>query len=144
MIKPKGRLYARRDIFSKKKRSQIMSAVKSKNTKLEKTVISALKKEGLKFKTYYVGVIGKPDIAIPSIKKAVFIDSDFWHGWHYAKWAHKLTSNFWTTKIESNRKRDIKVNRVLRKNGWKVLRVWEHQIKKDPGTVILKLFKFLK
>lgn len=121
-----------------------MSAVRSKDTKLEKLVISGLKAEGLNFKTYYTGVIGKPDIVIPNRKKAVFIDSDFWHGWQYPRWSHKLTSDFWINKIGNNRKRDQKVNRILRKSGWVIMRVWEHQLKNDYEEVMRKLLKFLK
>jgi len=133
-----------RDIFSKRKRSEIMSAVKSKNTLLEKRVFSLLRKSGLKFKIHYGKVIGNPDIATPSIKRAVFIDSDFWHGWRYPKWRHKLNRDFWVNKIEANRKRDRKVNRALRRVGWKVLRVWEHDLEKDFAGTVRKIEKYLK
>jgi len=133
-----------KDIFSKKKRSNIMSAIKSKNTVLEKTIFSFLLKRGLKFETHYVKIIGKPDIAIPSKKKVVFIDSNFWHGWQYPRWKHRLTSDFWTNKIEVNRKRDKKVNRVLKRQRWKVLRIWEHNLNKDALRTISKIEKFLK
>jgi len=131
------------DIFSKKKRSQIMAAVKGKNTLLEKRVFSFLKRRRMKFKTHYLDVIGKPDIVIPDKKKAIFIDSDFWHGWQYPKWRHKLTSDFWVEKIDVNRKRDIKVNRSLRMKGWKILRIWEHQIEKDFDGSMKNIIRFL-
>ena len=132
-----------RDIFSREKRSQIMAAVKGRDTLLEKRVFSFLKRKKIRFKTHYLGVIGKPDIVVPDKKKAIFIDSDFWHGWQYPKWKSKLTSDFWVEKIDANRKRDIKVNRSLRTKGWKILRVWEHQIEKDFDGSTRKITKFL-
>ena len=131
------------DIFSRKKRSQIMAAVKGKNTLLEKSVFSFLKKKKIKFRTHYLGIIGKPDIVVLDKKKAIFIDSDFWHGWQYPKWRFKLTSDFWVGKIDANRKRDKKVSRLLKKKRWKVLRVWEHQIEKDFDGSMEKIIKFL-
>lgn len=131
------------DIFSRKKRSQIMAAVKGKNTLFEKRVFSFLKRKKIRFKTHYLGAIGKPDIVVPDKKKAIFIDSDFWHGWQYPKWRSKLTSDFWVEKIDGNRKRDRKVNRSLRTKGWKILRIWEHQIEKDFSGSMEKISKFL-
>ena len=138
MVRRKGH-----DIFSKKKRSQIMSAVKGKNTVLEKGIFSFLRKKKIKFRTHYLAVIGKPDIVIPDEKKAIFIDSDFWHGWQYPKWKSKLTSNFWIKKIDDNRRRDRKVNCSLRVKRWKILRIWEHQIEKDFDGSMEKIIKFL-
>lgn len=135
----KKNVHKNNDIFSPKKRSQIMSAVKAKNTMLEKKFFKLLRKEGLRFQTHYSKVIGKPDIAFPSKKLLIFIDSNFWHGWQYPKWKRKLTSDFWKNKIEQNRKRDKEVTRKLRKNGWTVLRFWEHQIKKDPEKLLNKI-----
>ena len=132
-----------RDIFSREKRSQIMAAVKGRDTLLEKRVFSFLKRKKIRFKTHYLGVIGKPDIVVPDKKKAIFIDSDFWHGWQYPKWKSKLTSDFWVEKIDANRRRDIKVNRSLKAKGWKVLRIWEHQIEKDFNGSMEKIVKFL-
>jgi DNA mismatch endonuclease (patch repair protein) len=133
-----------RDIFSREKRSQIMAAVKGKDTLLEKRVFSFLKRKKIRFKTHYLGVIGKPDIVVPRKKKAIFIDSDFWHGWQYPKWKSKLTSDFWVKKIDANRKRDRKVNHSLRTKGWKILRIWEHQIEKNFSSSMEKIIKFLK
>lgn len=133
-----------KDIFSKKKRSEIMSAIRSKNTRLETNVFSLLRARGLRFKTHHAGIVGKPDIAIPSKKRSVFIDSDFWHGWRYPSWSHKLTSDFWKKKIESNRHRDRFVTRKLRSLGWKVLRVWTHQLTGKRDDTLDKVVRFLR
>ncbi|MCH7883363.1 very short patch repair endonuclease [Patescibacteria group bacterium] len=135
----KGRVGKNKDIFTPEKRSEIMSAVKAKNTGFEKKFFSLLRKNGIRFQTHYKRAYGNPDIAFPSKKIAIFLDSDFWHGWRYPSWSHKLTSDFWINKIEANRKRDKKVTRKLRKDGWTVLRIWEHQIKKDPEESLDKI-----
>jgi len=132
------------DIFTAEKRSAIMSAVRSKNTAFEKKVVVALREHGLRFKTNYEKVLGKPDIVMVSKKKAIFLDSDFWHGWHYSLWYSKLTSDFWRVKIDRNRRRDRKVKRMLKKRGWGVLRVWEHQFNKDFQKYINRIIIFLK
>jgi len=133
-----------RDIFSKRKRSQIMSAVKGENTLLEKEVFLFLKKKRIRFKSHCSALIGKPDIAFPKKKKVIFIDSDFWHGWRYPKWKSKLTSDFWIKKIDANRKRDTKVNRILKKAGWKILRIWEHNLSKKKEESLKGIINFLK
>lgn len=128
------------DIFTKRKRSEIMSRVKSKNTSIETLVFKFLTKENIAFKRHYKNATGTPDIAIPSLRLAVFIDSDFWHGWQFPRWKHTLSSDFWKNKIERNRNRDKSVTRRLRRQGWRVLRVWEHQLKARP----LKTFSKIK
>ncbi len=122
-----------------------MSAIRSKNTNLEKGVFDELDAIGLKFERHFAGVIGKPDIAIPTSKKAVFIDSDFWHGWRFPTWKQKLSSPFWVEKIEANRKRDKFVTRKLRNEGWAVLRVWSHSLKRktEKQETLQKIFDFL-
>ena len=135
---------ANRDIFSKRKRSEIMSAIKSKNTVLEKRLFLLLRKQGIKFKTHYGGVIGKPDIALPKSRKAVFLHSDFWHGWHLSTWEHILPSEFWKVKLKKNRERDKKVLRTLRRKGWKVMILWGHSFRKDQESSVARIARFLK
>lgn len=128
------------DIFSKEKRSEIMSLIKSKNTKpelaLRKIVSSKFYPQGYRYKIHYRKAKGTPDIAFVSKKIAVFVDGDFWHGYKFSKRKHKLSKEYWLPKIKTNMKRDRKVNRELKKQGWKVVRFWEHQVKKDPEFVV--------
>jgi DNA mismatch endonuclease (patch repair protein) len=131
------------DIFSRRKRSELMSAIRETNTKLETGIFRELRAEGCRFKTHYSAVVGKPDIAIPSKKRVVFIDSDFWHGWRYPRWTFSTKNAFWDAKITANRARDAFVTRKLRSSGWKVLRVREHQLKKDRAAALKKIKKFL-
>jgi len=134
----------RRDIFSKKKRSAIMASIKSKNTAFEKELFHLLRKRGLKFRTHYRGVIGNPDIAIPKSHKAVFLHSDFWHGWRLPVWEHILPSEFWKIKLKKNRARDRKVVLALRRKGWKVMITWGHSFRKNPEDSVARIVRFLK
>ena len=131
------------DKFNKETRSKIMAAIRSINTSPERTVFRDLRKRGTYFQRHYKRVLGTPDIAIPSRKIAVFIDGDFWHGFRYPAWKGRLKNSFWRKKIERNRKRDKLYHGKLRKMGWKVLRVWEHQLKNDFGKTIDKINFFL-
>ncbi len=133
-----------RDIFSKRKRSEIMSAIKAKNTVLEKRLFTLLRRQGIKFKTHYGGIIGKPDITQSKSRKAVFLHSDFWHGWRLPSWKHILPNEFWKVKLKKNRERDTKVLRTLRRKGWKVIILWEHSFRKDPKDSVARIARFLK
>ena len=125
-------------------RSAHMALIKSKNTNFEISVFKSLKKKGVRFQTHLKGLPGTPDIVLIKDKKAVFLDSDFWHGWHYPNWRNKKLSPFWTNKIENNIKMDRKNIKNLKKLGWKVLRIWEHQLKKNNDKYIEKIETFLK
>lgn len=115
------------DIYSKIKRSKIMSSIPSKNTLPEKQVFSYLKKNNISFRRHYVMIAGRPDIAIPSKKLAIFIEGDFWHGWRFNSWSERI-SDFWKKKISDNIRRDNRNIRKLRRYGWRVLRIWEHDL----------------
>ena len=95
------------------------------------------------FQKHYRRAKGSPDIALPRKKKAVFIDGDFWHGYKYKKLKARLPEGYWCKKIENNIKRDRKCNRLLRKERWEVLRIWEHEIKKDIDKTLDKIIFFL-
>lgn len=116
------------DRVSKEKRSYIMSRIRGKNTVLEKKLFTELKKRGIRFRKHYKKLPGTPDAVILERKIAIFVDGDFWHGWQYPKWKHKL-SKFWQEKIERNRIRDRVNFSKLRLMGWKVVRIWEHNMK---------------
>lgn len=131
------------DIVTPAVRSRMMAAVKSKNTSLEKIVFSALQKRGVRFSKHYKQLPGAPDIAFPRAKKAIFIDSDFWHGYRYPSWKGRIRSRFWREKIENNRLRDRRNIRKLRRLGWRVMRVWEHNVKRSPAATFQKIYRFI-
>jgi len=132
------------DHLTREQRSSLMKKVRPKNSKIERIVFQGLKKQRIYFQKHYNKVPGTPDIAKPSIKKAVFIHSDFWHGWQFPRWSKKLSSDFWRDKISKNRKRDRKKTRQLRQLGWDVMVVWEHTLKINPEDTILKVCDFLR
>jgi DNA mismatch endonuclease (patch repair protein) len=117
------------DVFTKEKRSEIMSRIRSKDTESERVVFKYLRKEKIYFKKHYSKAPGKPDIALPRKKIAVFIDGNFWHGENYKATKNRLPEIYWREKIEKNIKKDSKVNKSLGDMGWSVLRIWEKEIK---------------
>lgn len=131
------------DVFTKKKRSEIMSKIRSENTKVERLVFCELRKRKIYFQKHYKRAKGKPDIALPNKKKAVFIDGDFWHGRNFSKQRKRLPKKYWLAKIDNNIKKDRKNRATLRKDGWKVLRVWEKETIKNPEKIIKKITSFL-
>jgi len=132
------------DCFTKEKRSEIMSNIRSKNTKAELLVFRELRRRGIYFQKHYKKVKGIPDIALPRKKRAVFIDGDFWHGYRYNKGKSRLPKKYWRAKIEGNMDRDRKDRAKLKREGWRVLRVWEHEIEKNFDETISKIKNHLK
>lgn len=125
------------DIFSKDKRSQIMSRVKSKNTDIELILRKALTQKGYRYRLHYK-IEGSPDIVFTKQKIAIFCDGDFWHGKNFKKEkTHYKT--FWVQKIEKNIKRDKTVNSQLRKKGWVVIRFGKDDLKKNLSNCILHI-----
>lgn len=134
------------DIFTKEKRSEVMKRIRSKNTSIEVAVFRELRKRGIYFQKHYKKKgLGSMDIALPRKKKAVFLDGDFWHGYRFSAVRERLPESYWLPKIENNIKRDRRIRGNLRKMGWQVLRVWEHDIKKKKNfpRTMEKIVKFL-
>ena len=131
------------DRLTSKQRSYCMSRVKGKDTMLEKIVRSELHKKGHRFRKHSPELPGKPDIVFVNKKVAVFLDGDFWHGYRFPRWEHTLKP-FWKKKIGETRKRDLRNFAKLRRMGWKVIRIWEHEVKEDKNKVIEKITKLLK
>ena len=128
------------DTLTRQQRSYCMSRVKNKGTDLERIIGSELRKRGLKFKKNFKQLPGSPDIAFPSSKLAVFIDGDYWHGYRFPLWKDDLPK-FWQNKISVNRDRDRRNFRKIRNMGWRVIRIWKHQIKKDFNSCVVKIAK---
>jgi DNA mismatch endonuclease (patch repair protein) len=121
-----------------------MAAIRSKDTSIERAVFSELRRRGIYFVKHYDRAPGRPDIALPSKRIAIFIDGDFWHGYRYPVWRNKLKNKFWTDKIEKNRGRDKRNFAKLRRRGWTVLRIWEHEIEANFEDVIKRASRLLK
>jgi DNA mismatch endonuclease (patch repair protein) len=130
------------DIFTKKKRSEVMSRIRSKGTKIELRMKQALEENDIKFE-YQPKIFGNPDFLIPP-NIVVFCDSAFWHGRNWRKLKAKLKKGYWREHIERNRNRDRTVNRQLKKEGYTVLRFWNNQIEKEIETCIMRVNAFLQ
>lgn len=122
------------DKLTPEQRKKNMRAVKNKDSKIERVLSRALWHKGVRFRKNVNSITGKPDIAIKKYKIAVFADSEFWHGknWENKKHEHKSNQAFWHQKIERNIQRDAEVNKILKKQGWTVIRFWGKDILKNP------------
>jgi len=132
------------DVHTKKQRSYNMSKIKSKNTKYEIILRKKLWAEGIRNYRLHKKLPGTPDITFTNSKLVIFVDGCFWHKCPKCFKKPSTNINFWNKKINSNVERDKKVNRILKENGWKVLRFWEHDIKKDVNRCIRTIKSNLK
>lgn len=132
------------DKFDKETRSKIMSKIRSKNTSLEVNFRKLLWKHGLRGYRIHYNIPGKPDIVFVSKRIVIFLDGDFWHGYNWKNLGKVPPKEYWQEKIQKNIDRDKKYNKQLKKEGWVVLRFWEHEIKKNPEKCISKIEKCFK
>ena len=124
------------DNHTPEQRRKNMQAVKNKDSKIEVMLRKELWQRGLHYRKNDKTVFGHPDLTFKGKKIAVFVDSEFWHGydWENRKSDFKSHQEFWIPKIERNMQRDIEVNERLKSDGWKVIRFWGKDIKKDVAT----------
>ena len=128
------------DHMTREQRSFAMKCVKLRNGSMERVVHQELKARGLKFRRHVRTLPGSPDIVFVNNKVAVFVDGDFWHGWRLPAWERKLHP-FWREKLRANRKRDQRNFRKLRVCGWKVIRIWQHQLTDDREACINRILQ---
>jgi len=133
------------DVFSKEKRSQIMSHVSGKNTKPELVLRSLLHKMGYRFRLHRKDLPGKPDITLPKYKKVIFVHGCFWHGHTDCPRSKRPTTNkkFWRKKLDKNRERDKASIDNLKELGWDVLVVWTCEVN-SVFKLKSKLLSFLE
>lgn len=122
------------DIFSRQKRSEIMSKVRNKDSKIEVEFRKKLWAKGFRYRKNSTKYFGKPDLVLPKYKTVIFIDSCFWHGCKKHGSTPLTRKEFWEEKILNNKKRDRRVNRHYRRSRWEVIRIWEHRLKKTGGV----------
>ncbi len=118
------------DIFTKKKRSEIMSKVKNKDSKIEIEFQKKLWYAGFRYRKNPTKYFGKPDMVLSKYRTVIFIDSCFWHGCKRHGSIPVTHKKFWTKKIGRNKERDKEVNKHYKKDGWTAIRIWEHDLKK--------------
>jgi DNA mismatch endonuclease (patch repair protein) len=138
-----GRRRHKGDIMSPEKRSAVMARIKGKNTGPEQRMAAALAELGLSWESHARDLPGRPDFVFREKKVAIFVDGDFWHGWRFQQWRDKLSER-WEAKIDGNRRRDIRNHRRLRRMGWKVVRLWEHQLAADIASCVAKVLWHLE
>ncbi len=120
-----------------------MRRVKSGDTSLELSLRSRLWKMGLRYRLKSI-LPGKPDVLFPGRRIAVFVDSCFWHGCGEHCRMPSSNRDYWDAKIEGNRNRDLEVNSMLSDMGWKVIRVWEHDLRANPDKCAELIFDVVR
>ena len=117
-----------------------MSKVRSKDSKIEVNFRKAIWKAGFRYRKNPTKYFGKPDLVLKKHKTVIFIDSCFWHGCKRHCRLPATRKKYWTAKIARNAKRDKEVVQYYRKEGWKIFRIWEHQLK-SSDKIIKKISK---
>lgn len=132
------------DVHTKEQRSFNMSQIKSKNTKPEMLVRRFLHAHGFRYKLHDKTLPGKPDIVLPKYKTVIFIHGCFWHGHKDCKYfvVPKTRTDWWMNKINGNIANDKKAITALKKEGWKIIVLWECDLK--PKTFEKTLNKLIK
>ena len=130
------------DIFTKKKRSEIMSKVRNKDSKMEIDFRKELWSAGFRYRKNVTKYFGRPDLILKKYKSVIFIDSCFWHGCKKHGSIPQTKKTFWEKKIERNKQRDKEVNRYYKKLGWKIFRFWEHELQNNLTEAINKIIIF--
>lgn len=126
------------DVLSKEQRRRNMQAIKGKDTKDEVLLAKSLWQRGHRYRKNDKTVFGKPDLTFKKNRIAIFVDSEYFHGkdWDDEKYRIKTNRDFWWKKIEGNMIRDALVNETLKENGWKVLRFWGKDLRKNLAKCI--------
>lgn len=127
------------DNLTSEQRRKNMQNIRSANTTPERLVIRELRKLKIYFASHAKNIYGKPDFVFRKKKVVVFIDSDFWHGHPKRCIMPKSNCDYWVKKISRNRNRDKLVNKQLKSSGWKVIRLWEHDLKRNFPRCINKI-----
>ena len=131
------------DVFTKAKRSEVMSNIRGKGNKsTEIKLLQLFKENGIKGWRRHQPLPGKPDFVFTKERLAVFVDGCFWHGCPRCYIKPKQNAKFWRDKIGGNKKRDQRVAQQLRRDGWSVCRIWECRLK-NPDSVIRRINRML-
>jgi len=130
------------DVFSKAKRSQIMSRVRAHgNERTELALIRVFRRHHLAGWRRRVRLFGSPDFLFPKYRVALFVDGCFWHGCPEHATRPKTNRAFWEKKLLRNSERDILVSRTLKRRGWRVLRIWQHELLRKNETFCVQRIK---
>jgi DNA mismatch endonuclease, patch repair protein len=132
------------DVFSPEKRSAVMRRVKGRDTGPEMAVRRALRPLGVGYRLGGAGLPGRPDVVMKGRRAVIFVHGCFWHGHDCARGAREPKANaaYWRAKIGRNRERDRTSEEALAADGWRVLTLWECQLK-DAEALTARLRSFL-
>jgi DNA mismatch endonuclease, patch repair protein len=133
----------RGDIMSPETRSRVMSRIRGRDTGPERLLADEFSRRGLEWESHTRDLPGRPDFVFRQLKVAVLVHGDFWHGWRFNGWRHKLSEK-WETKIASNRHRDRLNERALKEMGWQIIRIWEHQIEASLARCVSRVVRALR
>lgn len=128
------------DVHDKATRSYNMSRIKGKDTKPEIIVRKYLHAQGFRYRLHVKDLPGKPDIVLPKYKTVIFVHGCFWHGHEGCRYyvVPKTRTEWWLSKINGNIENDLKKEQALQEAGWKVIRIWECDLKSDKKEKTLK------
>jgi DNA mismatch endonuclease (patch repair protein) len=133
------------DVFTQKKRSEVMSRIHGRgNKETEVALAKLLRVAGLRGWRRHQSVFGKPDFIFRTAKLAVFVDGCFWHRCPQHSNMPANNRAFWRRKLSANTARDRLVTRTLRLRGWRVLRIWEHELaRKNEARCVQRIKRML-
>lgn len=132
------------DFLTQEERSTRMSAIRGRNNKTTELVLMImLRRCGIKGWRRHLPLPGRPDFAFRREKVAIFIDGYFWHGCSLHYWPPSTNPAFWQAKVEANRLRDKTTSHMLRRKGWRVIRLWEHDLR-DEARVLRRIRNVLR
>ena len=123
------------DVHSPEKRSYNMSRIRCKDTKPEELVRKYLFSQGFRYRKNDARLPGKPDIVLPKYKTVIFVNGCFWHGHDGCRYfvVPKTNTDFWLNKIQGNKSRDASIVEELTRLNWKIITVWECELKRNHG-----------
>jgi DNA mismatch endonuclease (patch repair protein) len=121
-----------------------MSRIRGFNTGIELALRAALDRKRIRYQSHVMSLPGRPDLVFAGARVVLFVDGDFWHGYRFPQWKKRLPRGYWRVKIERNRQRDRLNHQRLRRAGWRVIRIWGHQISRDLGGCVRRVEGALK
>ncbi len=131
------------DTISKAARSKIMSKIRGKNTGPERILRKELARHNIRYRLNYRVAKYRVDIAFPGKQLGVFVDGCFWHGCRVCFRPPKSNLSYWGPKITANKHRDKRVDEAIKKNGWRTIHIWEHELKNSKEKSVKKILKAL-
>ena len=126
------------DRLTKEQRHRCMSAIKRKNTKPELLVRKFLFSRGFRYRLNHPRLPGHPDIVLRKYRTVIFVNGCFWHGHDCRNTRPSENKEYWQKKCERNMKHDKDVTAMFEARGWKVLRIWECELKKRNETILVE------